>query len=75
MKYVFIDYREKLYCGNPKCDKVIRKPKKVLDKLGFVCYECSKMSFVRKQDAVIRLREQQLEDLTKKTHQLAIDNH
>lgn len=69
MKYIFIDYREKLCCGNPKCDKEIRKPKKVLDKLGFVCYECSKMSFVKRQDAIICLQEKQLASLSKQFRQ------
>lgn len=65
MKYVFTDYREKFECGNPTCDKDIRKPKHIIDKLGFVCYECANMSFVKKQDAIIRLQERQLASATK----------
>ena len=72
MKYVFMDSRDKLICGNPLCKKEIRKIRKCVDKLGFVCYDCANMSFVRKQDAIIRIQENQIEEMTQ---QLSLNSH
>lgn len=72
MKYIFTDYREKFECGNPTCDKDIRKPKHIINKLGFVCYECATMSFVKKQDAIIRLQELQLTSLVSSAKALTL---
>jgi hypothetical protein len=65
MKYISTDPRIKFPCGNPKCKTNIRQLKHTLDKLGFVCYECSQMSFIKRLDAIVMLKEQEISDLRK----------